>query len=530
MFCPKCQHRNPDENRFCGQCGVELPRAASTNYPPAGYDEGEVSPVSEDDSIVSHFRRDVPPLPQSEYTPPPDVPTSPARHGHVNDAADQDVLVSHIPDVPESKGADTAPREAPSFGSSTGILFNLDSREPQLRERNQRELQQEEIRPPVDRARMIPAPPRRSEGIHGPSFLGLADGGDPDFLDDIDEPKSHSRRNWFLVALAIVIVLGIVEWRNIRQTGMNFAGSMKLSLPAKKGEQPKPEDTGSTDHPGENGPTDNGKPEIVVTPQNTNTSGQQNAQSNSQPQSNPQPSQDSEEAQQGGTESQPAGSNTSAQNASSANTQQAANSSTSGSASATPKQNQPTQQAKNDASNSLNEDAGDDNSSSDKKTSEKQPAEKTPAKPARAARSSVPPTATPGAEELSRANSAGSPETAAKWLWASTSKGNLDAPVRLADMYAQGRGVPKDCEQATVLLRSSARRGNPRASARLGMYYATGQCVGLDRTQAWHWLSLAHQRDPASDWITQYRQRLWSEMTPDERARSGSGPTANASE
>ena len=62
------------------------------------------------------------------------------------------------------------------------------------------------------------------------------------------------------------------------------------------------------------------------------------------------------------------------------------------------------------------------------------------------------------------------------------------------------------------------------------MYYATGNCVPLDRAAAWRWLSIAYQRDSASDWIRQYREQLWSRMTPDERARAGNGPTANASE
>jgi hypothetical protein len=62
------------------------------------------------------------------------------------------------------------------------------------------------------------------------------------------------------------------------------------------------------------------------------------------------------------------------------------------------------------------------------------------------------------------------------------------------------------------------------------MYYATGRCVDLDRAQAWHWLSIAQKGEPGSDWISQYRRRLWSEMTAGERARAGNGPTARASE
>lgn len=538
MLCPKCQHRNPDENRFCGHCGTELPRSASTNYPPAGYDEGEVSPVSEVDSTVPHFRRDVPPLAQSEYGPPAGTVRNPPVPSGPDVTSDREVVTARIPDGHEDEVRDPAlahetpsmehsippnsvassqppvrqpirdlesPPEPPSFGSSTGILFNLDPRETRTPER------QDDVHP-VDRSAETVSTPRRSEGIHGPSFLGLADGADPDFLDDIDEPESHSRRNWFLVALAIVIVLGIVEWRNIRETGMNFAGSMKLSLPGKKGEPPKPADTAATDHPSENG--SDGEPEMVVNPENKSTT---DAQSNSQQQGDAQSAHNSSAAQQGST-GQQAGS-------------KAASTGTRDMASAASTNNPPAQQAKNNASKPPNAaaDSSDDNSGAENAPDE-EAAAKVPAKPAKTSRTPTAPAPSAGAEELARANTASSPETAAKWLWASTSKGNLDAPVRLADMYAQGRGVPKDCEQATVLLRSSARRGNPRASARLGMYYATGQCVGLDRSQAWHWLSLAHQRDPASDWITQYRQRLWSEMTADERARAGVGPTANASE
>jgi hypothetical protein len=171
-----------------------------------------------------------------------------------------------------------------------------------------------------------------------------------------------------------------------------------------------------------------------------------------------------------------------------------------------------------------------DSASKDDEASAEPPATAKPSRSTRAAKPAKPVEAevsAAGADDLARAEKASDPATAANWLWAATKKGNTEAPVRLADYYANGRGVPKDCEQATVLLRSSARRGNPRARARLGMYYATGQCVAQDKMQAWHWLSLAHQADPGSDWIEQYRQRLWSQMSTDERARAGSDRTAS---
>ena len=33
MKCPRCQHDNPDDTRFCGQCGRELPETGESPYP-----------------------------------------------------------------------------------------------------------------------------------------------------------------------------------------------------------------------------------------------------------------------------------------------------------------------------------------------------------------------------------------------------------------------------------------------------------------------------------------------------------------
>ena len=483
MLCPKCQHRNPEDNRFCGQCGCDLSKIDRTIYPREGYDDADLPLVSDFQPGGSDVHPDVPPNVAGKYAPPPAEPPQPTP---------------------------IAPREIPSpRAKSSGIIFDLEPREP--------------VRGPEQKS---PEPPARYEGIHAPSFLGLADSGDPDFLDDLDEPRSHTRRNWLLIALAIVIALGVVQWRNIRQTGLEFAGTMKLNLPTKKGQQTKPAETAATDNHSENGPSNDGKPEIVVNPENNGTPADKKpAQStDSQNENNAPASSGNAAAQQGAAP--PAAQQTSAESAKN-------NSSTSDQKNTATKPEETANNANGAAKNSDSSDSSGENeaNSPDENASAPDKSE-APAKSrvSRIAPSKRPKESSAGADELARAIQTSSPETAAKWLWASTSKGNLDAPVRLADMYATGQGVPKDCEQATVLLRSSARRGNPRASARLGMYYATGQCVQQDRAQAWHWLSLAYQHDPASDWIRQYREQLWSRMTPAERARAGNGPTANASE
>lgn len=456
MLCPKCKHRNPDENRFCGQCGCDLAKSALTIYPREGYDEADLPPVSEVEPGVPRFGRDLPPL----------------TSAHTEHAQAKRVTESPLS--------------------------------------------------------------RRTEGIHGPSFLGLADAPDPDFLAELEEPRSHARRNWLLFALALVLVLAFAEWRNLRNSGINLAGTMKLILPLKKGEQPKPPETGANDTQNENGPVNDGKPDMVVNPVNSGAAPDQKSTQGADAQSTNRAAA-SEGAAQQGTGSPPGATAPTSPSSSSNSAAQPANASRKND-SASPQEpptadKQQTQETKQDASNSFG-DANADTSGTDSATAKEESAPKAPLKSRAAVRAakSKPVPSPAGEEELALAESAGNPETAARWLWAATSKGNLDAPIRLADMYATGRGIPKDCEQATVLLRSSARRGNPRALARLGMYYATGRCVHQDRAQAWHYLSLAYRHDSASDWIRQYREHLWSRMTPEERARAGNGPTTNASE
>ena len=63
---------------------------------------------------------------------------------------------------------------------------------------------------------------------------------------------------------------------------------------------------------------------------------------------------------------------------------------------------------------------------------------------------------------------------AAKWLWKSIAKHNGPATLALADLYLKGDGVPKNCDQARVLLYSAARRGMTGAGERLRNLQAFG--------------------------------------------------------
>jgi len=87
-----------------------------------------------------------------------------------------------------------------------------------------------------------------------------------------------------------------------------------------------------------------------------------------------------------------------------------------------------------------------------------------------------------GGEELAlaerylagRNGQARDPAEAAKWLWKSMAKHNGPAALLLADLYLKGDGVPKNCDQARLLLDSAAQRGMTGAGARIRNLQAFG--------------------------------------------------------
>jgi Sel1 repeat-containing protein len=96
-------------------------------------------------------------------------------------------------------------------------------------------------------------------------------------------------------------------------------------------------------------------------------------------------------------------------------------------------------------------------------------------------------------------------------------KGDPDAPIRLANMYFTGEGVPQSCEEALSLLLTAASKPNVRARNRLASMYAVGICVQRDRVQAYRWLLSSLAVDPNDTWARQNRALTWRQMTPEER-------------
>jgi len=60
-------------------------------------------------------------------------------------------------------------------------------------------------------------------------------------------------------------------------------------------------------------------------------------------------------------------------------------------------------------------------------------------------------------------------------LWGAVQAGSVSAEVSLAERFARGEGVNKNCEQAKVLMKAAADRGNREARLRL-YQMETGGC------------------------------------------------------
>jgi Sel1 repeat len=106
----------------------------------------------------------------------------------------------------------------------------------------------------------------------------------------------------------------------------------------------------------------------------------------------------------------------------------------------------------------------------------------------------------------------------------STANGNPDAPVELANRYIMGKGVPRSCEKAVLLLQSAAAKANVRACNRLASMYAIGSCVPRDRIQAYRWLGSALAADPHNEWALVNRDLTLHQMTAEERSQVENKP------
>lgn len=83
------------------------------------------------------------------------------------------------------------------------------------------------------------------------------------------------------------------------------------------------------------------------------------------------------------------------------------------------------------------------------------------------------------------------PGKAVSWYGKAAKQGVAAAQNNLALMYAEGRGVAQNKEQALVLWETAARGGHPQAQYNLGLMFYRGEGVERDSAKAVTWFKLA---------------------------------------
>jgi TPR repeat protein len=80
---------------------------------------------------------------------------------------------------------------------------------------------------------------------------------------------------------------------------------------------------------------------------------------------------------------------------------------------------------------------------------------------------------------------------AASWYRKAAEQGYLAGELRLAALYRDGRGVPRDMEQAAEWYRKAAEQGDVSAQGTLAVLYSMGQGVPQSYADAYYWFDLA---------------------------------------
>jgi len=93
------------------------------------------------------------------------------------------------------------------------------------------------------------------------------------------------------------------------------------------------------------------------------------------------------------------------------------------------------------------------------------------------------------------------------------------AALLRAQQYLQGRGVRQNCEQGLLFLRAATEQGDAGAAIQMGALYASGHCVRRDPVKAYQWFNVARQQQPENRRLENNLNRMWAEMTPQERQR-----------
>ncbi|MFZ0704713.1 MAG: zinc-ribbon domain-containing protein [Candidatus Korobacteraceae bacterium] len=538
MLCSNCGFENPADHRFCGMCGTPLPQrpiiapgaqstADLTRHPVEVSTASSLSNLSTASATQTHTSGTAGPnyFSQAEqaesldqfiagfhYTPPTEedevtmTGDKPVLDGSTSYEPAAPISLSEAPSVSQTPAKTTEPLRTPVMATEIVPPAEESVEQPPLIVTEPPPFATKGIKDQApERSRFLDdlaepakkAPPTTAAtSIGGPSFLGLSDTpATPAYVGDGGEERRSHWRAWMAVIVICVFAgLGILEWRAEKQQSNNGPiGIMKMQIERLKGKKavitPPPSSEASTESaaPGTTSQPNASGPQMQVVPQQ-------------KPQApSPQPGTNQKAPQAPANPG--AASNAAAAESPSAKVQQSptAKSSTADNGAAVAQKTQSPVNAKSENATSANSAPQSETAGSESEKAAK---------------------ATPGAEELAKAASASDAPAASAWLWKAVAKGNPEAPIKLANMYIKGDGVPQSCDQALILLRSAAAKENAAARSRLGSLYASGTCVARNRVKAYQYMSQALEANPNAVWARDFRQQLWIQMTPQERQQA----------
>jgi len=94
-------------------------------------------------------------------------------------------------------------------------------------------------------------------------------------------------------------------------------------------------------------------------------------------------------------------------------------------------------------------------------------------------------------------------------------------PVVIGEHYLYGsQGFPQNCERGLRYVKPAADHSNPKAMITMGALYATGHCLSRDLPTAYHFFALALRGDPENAALRQNTERVWKQMTAEERKQA----------
>lgn len=94
-------------------------------------------------------------------------------------------------------------------------------------------------------------------------------------------------------------------------------------------------------------------------------------------------------------------------------------------------------------------------------------------------------------------------------------------PVVVGENYLYGsKGFPQNCERGLHYVKPAADQSNPKAMITMGALYATGHCLSRDLPTAYRFFALALRRDPENAALRQNTERVWKQMTAEERKQA----------